>query len=96
MKWLILLICLTSNCFAYDYEIPIRFYPENPIIENPIRYYDYFPNNYISFDNFINKQNKCSEEEILKYNPYNNVWSYEKPNSRLRYNPYMGYYEFAE
>ncbi len=34
-------------------------------------------------------------EPVLKYNPYESEWSYEKPGETLQYNPYGNKWEYA-
>lgn len=35
-------------------------------------------------------------EDELKYNPYQNKWSYERPESEIIYNPYEKKFEYGQ
>ena len=41
-------------------------------------------------------QKQQDEREALKYDPYDNRWSYERPEAQLKYNPYENEWQYKE
>jgi len=44
----------------------------------------------------LHNQNTLNNQRVLKYNPYNNSYHYEQPNTELQYNPYNNQHEYHE
>ena len=41
-------------------------------------------------------QKQQDEREALKYDPYDDRWSYERPEATLKYNPYENEWQYKE
>ena len=41
-------------------------------------------------------RDKDQKQRELKYDPYDNRWSYERPEAQLKYNPYENEWQYKE
>ena len=41
-------------------------------------------------------RDKDQKQQELKYDPYDNRWSYERPEATLKYNPYENEWQYKE
>jgi len=50
---------------------------------------------FISLPTLCLAQPRNIQQNELKYNPFENTWSYERPNAQLQYNPFENKWDYG-